>query len=354
VFTLIIKPNICPSIINPQWNKEFEMVAKTLKKKVQTKSAKSKSAAPVFDSAKEVLYAGLGAFSVAQQEGEKLIEESGKFFDKLVAEGAKLEKKSLDIAENAVEEIKADVENTIDDVRKQANENWDSLGNIFDERVLGALERLGIPTTKDMNKLSGRVQTMSRKATNSWKEFEGVFEKRVSAVLESLHIPGADDLNKVSESVQKISSDAVKNLSKMEQTFEKRVADVFGKFEATTNDELKKLHSGVQDVTRQVNDNWGKLEGEIDKRVAKVMGGLKLPSANETKKLTADLKKLSTQVAALEKQLKANAKVKPAPRKAAPKKALAPKAETKMTVVDKKKAAEAISKMKPVSKPATK
>jgi hypothetical protein len=128
---------------------------------------------------------------------------------------------------------------------------------------------------------------------------------------------------------------------------------VFGKFEANTNDDLKKLHSGVQDVSRQVNDNWEKLEGVVDKNVTKVMGGLNIASTDETKKLAAELKKLTRQVTALEKQLKANAKVKPAPRKAAPKKALETKAETKMTVAEKKKAAEAISKMKPVSKPAT-
>ena len=43
-----------------------------------------------------------------------------------------------------------------------------------------------------------------------------------------------------------------------------------------------------------------------------------------------------------------------APAKPAAKKALAPKATTSMTVAERKKAAEAISKMKPAKKPATK
>ena len=318
------------------------MVSKTLKKKVQVKPAKSTVVVPVVDSAKEIWFAGLGMFSVAQQEGEKLIEQGGKLFDKLVAEGTRLEKKSLDVAETTVDEIKSDVEAVFEDVRQQANENWDSIGNIFDERVSGTLERLGIPTTKDLNKLSGRVQTMGRKATNSWKEFEVMFEKRVSSALDSLRVPGAEDLSKLSDSVQKVSRDTTENLGKLESAFEKRVSGAIGNLEAVTGDEFKKLSSGMQDVARQVTENWDKLESVVEARVAEVMGGLSIPSTDDTNRLAAELKKLSTQVSNLEKQLKANAKVKAVVRKPA-----ATKAATSMTVAEKKKAAEAISKMKP-------
>ena len=179
------------------------MVNKTLKKKVQAKPVVKDTPIPVVESVRGFVYAGLGMFSVAQQEGEKLIEQGGKLFDKLVAEGTKLEKKSIDLAETTVDDIKSDVEIRLEDVRKQATENWDNLGSVFDERVSGTLERLGIPTTKDLNKLTGRVQNMGRKATSSWKEFEGIFEKRVSDALKSLKIPVAGDLEKLSESVKK-------------------------------------------------------------------------------------------------------------------------------------------------------
>ena len=127
VFTLILKLNICPSIINPDWNKEFEVANKTLKKKVPAKPAKSVLAAPVVDSANKFWFAGLGALSVAQQEGEKLIDQGGKLFDKLVAEGARLEKKSIDVAETAVDDIKSEIEEKFEDVRREASENWDNL-----------------------------------------------------------------------------------------------------------------------------------------------------------------------------------------------------------------------------------
>jgi poly(hydroxyalkanoate) granule-associated protein len=342
------------------------MVTKTLKKKVPAKPAKGGIAAPVVDSAKGIWFAGLGAFSVVQQEGEKLIGQGTRLFDKLVSEGARFEKKSLSLAENTVDEIKTDVEKRFEVVRVQANESWDSLGSVIDERVSGTLERLGIPTTKDLNNLSGSVQNMSRKATNSWKDLEKVardaaknlgkleseFSKRVKGVLDSLHVPGIEDLNKLSESVQKISRDSIENMGKLETTIEKRVSGALGKLEATTTDEIKKLNANMQDVSRQVSGNWGKLEDVVEERVKVVLGGLGISSSDDINKLAAELKKLSRQVADLEKQLKGNAKVVAS--KPSPEKAIAPKPVTSMTVAEKKKAAEAISKMKPLIKPETK
>ena len=150
------------------------MVTKTLNKKVPANKVKRKVSSPVTDSVKEIWFAGLGAFSVVQQESEKLIGQGTNLFDKLVSEGARVEKESINLVDSTVEEIKTDVEKRLEDVRHQANESWDSLGSIFDERVSGTLERLGIPTTKDLNRLSGRLQSMSSKTTKNWKGLEKV------------------------------------------------------------------------------------------------------------------------------------------------------------------------------------
>ena len=208
------------------------MTKKALKKKVQAKPAISKFTAPVVDSARDVWLAGLGALSVAQTESGKLIEQGNKLFDKLVSEGSKLEKKTRVDAETTVSDIKGGVESKIDSARQQATENWDNLANIFDERVSGALDRLGIPTTRDLNELSGHVRKMSRQATKNWKELEDVFEQRVSGVLDSV-------------------------------------------FEA---------------------------------RVTEILGGLGIPTTDDTGKLSAELEKLSRQVAAMEKDMKASTK----------------------------------------------
>ena len=145
------------------------MAKKALKKKVMKKTAKSKSkasfAAPVVDSAREIWLAGLGAFSFAQNESGKIIEQGNKLFEKLVAEGAKLEKKGRNVAESAVGGFKEEVESKVGAVRKQAVDNWDKLETIFENRVARVLGQLGVPTADEVKKLSERVQTLASKVT---------------------------------------------------------------------------------------------------------------------------------------------------------------------------------------------
>jgi poly(hydroxyalkanoate) granule-associated protein len=177
------------------------MATKKLKKKVQRKPAARKTQNPVVDSAREVWLAGLGAFAVAQKEGEKFIEESNKLFDKLVKEGSKLEKQTRKDVEGAYEDFRDDVETRVKDfrgevestvssirgeiedrfdvvrkqtdtvqkqadtARKQANEGWDRLENFFEDRVSRVLYTLGIPSRDDLDALNRRVQELSRKVS---------------------------------------------------------------------------------------------------------------------------------------------------------------------------------------------
>ena len=146
------------------------MAKKTLKKKVMKKKATAKAAsnniaAPVVESAREIWLAGLGAFSVAQTESGKMIEQGNKLFEKLVSEGMKLEKKTRNVAGTAVGDIKGGVESKVGSVRKQAVDNWDKLEGIFEDRVARVMGQLGVPTAEEVNKLSDRVQTLSRKVT---------------------------------------------------------------------------------------------------------------------------------------------------------------------------------------------
>jgi len=138
---------------------------KVMKKKVQAKAAAPNFAAPVVDSAREIWLAGLGAFSVAQTESGKMIEQGNKLFEKLVSEGVKLEKKTRNVAETTVGDIKDEMESKVGAVRQQAVDNWDKLENIFENRVARVLGQLGVPTADEVNKLSARVQTLSSKVT---------------------------------------------------------------------------------------------------------------------------------------------------------------------------------------------
>ena len=130
------------------------MATKKLKKKVQRKPAARKVENPVVDSAREIWLAGLGAFSVAQQEGEKFIDGGNKFFDKLVKEGSKLEKRTRKDVEGAFDDIKdevesrvkdfrGEVESRVKDIRGEVENRVKDIGGDFDSRMDGVRDQAG-------------------------------------------------------------------------------------------------------------------------------------------------------------------------------------------------------------------
>lgn len=142
------------------------MAKKTLKKKVLKKTAPAKQSAnkiagPVADSAREIWLAGLGAFHFAQAESGKVIEQGNKLFEKLVAEGKKLDKKTRGVAGSAVDGLRDDVESKVGKVRRQAVDNWDKLEDIFENRVARVMGQLGVPTSDEISTLTKRVETLS-------------------------------------------------------------------------------------------------------------------------------------------------------------------------------------------------
>ena len=184
------------------------MIKKKLKKKVQRKPAVNKNVNPVVDSVREIWLAGLGAFSVAQQEGGKIIEQGNKMFDKLVAEGSKLEKRTRKDVEGAVDDVRSEFESRVGDirsgiesrvnefrgdvesrlggvreqaesVRKQASDNWGKLEKIFEDRVSRSLANLGIPTRDDVKDLAERVQKLSRQVAAMGEKAKPAAKKTV-------------------------------------------------------------------------------------------------------------------------------------------------------------------------------
>ena len=159
---------------------------KVAKKKVTRASASSKNVAnQAQDYAQEIWLAGLGAFSLAQQEGSKFLKqssksiddaaskmvgESTKLFDRLVKEGAKLESKGRKLASDAVDGVRGDVERSVDEVRKSAQTNWDKLEKVFEQRVARALSRLGVPTSEEIRELSDRVAELNKRVSDLAKK----------------------------------------------------------------------------------------------------------------------------------------------------------------------------------------
>jgi len=128
-------------------------------KKLQKTSSGDKSGAQlsgtVKDSASQIWLAGLGAFAKAQEEG-------GKVFDALVKEGLSIQRKTQAAAEEKISEATSKMANMATDISSRASGQWDKLENIFEERVSKALNKLGVPSAKDIDVLIARIDELNR------------------------------------------------------------------------------------------------------------------------------------------------------------------------------------------------
>ncbi len=95
------------------------------------------------ESTQQIWLAGLGAYAKAQEEG-------GKIFEALVQEGEALQTRTR---QSADEKIAAMTDKTAG--------TWGRLEQVFEDRVARAVASLGIPTSKDIDKLSKRMAELT-------------------------------------------------------------------------------------------------------------------------------------------------------------------------------------------------
>ncbi|HYW56870.1 MAG TPA: phasin family protein [Polaromonas sp.] len=128
-------------------------------KKLQKMSADNKSgpqlSGAVKESAQQIWLAGLGAFSKAQEEG-------GKVFETLVKEGLSIQRKTQAVAEEKISSATNKMATMATDITSKAGHQWDKLENIFEERVAKALNKLGVPSAKDVDALIARIDELNR------------------------------------------------------------------------------------------------------------------------------------------------------------------------------------------------
>ena len=113
-------------------------------------------AGQVKESAQQIWLAGMGAFSRAQAEGTKV-------FEALVKEGASLQKKTQSVAEEKISGVTSKMTSMAGDVQAKAGQHWDKLESIFEERTAKALNKLGVPSAKDVDALIARIDELSAK-----------------------------------------------------------------------------------------------------------------------------------------------------------------------------------------------
>lgn len=112
-----------------------------------------KSADRVKDSAQQIWLAGLGAFAKMQQEGSKA-------FEALVKDGAGMQKKTQQAAEETLAQAQARMAGLASEIGTKAAGGWGKLENIFEERVARALEKLGLPSAAEWSALQARVAAL--------------------------------------------------------------------------------------------------------------------------------------------------------------------------------------------------
>lgn len=128
-------------------------------KKLQKTNPSMKTSTPltgsVKDSAHQIWQAGLGAFNKAQAEGTKA-------FEALVKEGVSLQRKTQSVAEEKISEATNKMSTMANGISSKASGQWDKLESIFEDRVAKALNKLGVPSAKDVNALIARIDELNK------------------------------------------------------------------------------------------------------------------------------------------------------------------------------------------------
>ncbi|MDP3252965.1 MAG: phasin family protein [Hydrogenophaga sp.] len=134
-------------------------MVKKIQKSGSSSTSSSASGSPlsgaIKDSAQQIWLAGLGAFSKAQEEG-------GKAFESLVKEGMSIQRKTQAVAEERISEATSRVTSMATDISSKAAGQWDKLENIFEERVAKALNKLGVPSARDVEALIERIDALNQ------------------------------------------------------------------------------------------------------------------------------------------------------------------------------------------------
>ena len=97
------------------------------------------------DSAHKIWLAGLGALTVAGEEGQKM-------FKTLVEKGEAFEAKE----DAPVDKMKK----TVDNAKGKVDDLWGKFESTINDRVAATLQKLGVPTREEIQQLTQRVDAL--------------------------------------------------------------------------------------------------------------------------------------------------------------------------------------------------
>lgn len=132
----------------------------------------SETAGDVREAAQKVFLAGLGALSLAEEEGSK-------FFKKLVKKGEKVDlnilgadrlKKVRAQVTNKADEAEEAVKGRVADAKYAANEAAGKFEERVQEAVAAVMKRIGVPTREEISELTASVERLTKHIDKLKKE----------------------------------------------------------------------------------------------------------------------------------------------------------------------------------------
>ncbi len=136
-------------------------------KKAAKKSRRVMVQAKVTESARSVWLAGVGALSMAEHRSGQLVTDTEKLFGRLVKEGKAYEaknRKRLAGMLDTVSDARADVGAAVGKVTGRVT---DRVTVPLNDAVATALQKLGVPTRREIATLTRRVEELTRAVERS-------------------------------------------------------------------------------------------------------------------------------------------------------------------------------------------
>jgi poly(hydroxyalkanoate) granule-associated protein len=103
------------------------------------------------ESAHQIWLAGLGAMGRAETEG-------ARWFENLITLGEQIEQSARMQIQRPIDAV----EKTVTDVRETANDTWSRIELAFERHVAKVLNSMQIPTSRDIEALTRRVEALQR------------------------------------------------------------------------------------------------------------------------------------------------------------------------------------------------
>ncbi len=112
---------------------------------------------------KQIWLAGLGAFSRAEEEGNKL-------FDSLVKVGEELELKTVEVTDQTMNKVS-------EKTKESVTETKDKVEKLLDHGVNHSLNRIGLVTAKDLQHLENLIMQLHHKVDALVEENQNLREQ---------------------------------------------------------------------------------------------------------------------------------------------------------------------------------